>query len=260
LLAQGPRHFTTPLIAVLGGTDDYAVREESSIMIMTRSLSKFVLTAHITSSVGLLGTIAAFLALAIAGLTTHDSQITRSAYLAMPLIAQLVILPLAIASLLTGLIQSLGTSWGLFRHYWVLVKFLLTTFAAVVLLAKMELITYAAKLAGEAILPGADLRAVGFELVIHSAGGLLVLLVPVVLSVYKPRGLTSYGRKQQEQRGSLEEPQRSSLVSNVGIRVSPRTGSVRVSLRYSYLVGIAVTVLIVHFAILHLVGIGFGGH
>jgi hypothetical protein len=219
------------------------------------------LTAHITCSVGLLGAIAAFLALAVAGLAASDSQIIRAAYFAMALIAQIVIVPLAIASLITGLIQSLGTSWGLFRHYWVLAKLLLTAFATVVLLAKMELITYAAKLAGEAALSRADLRAVGVELMIHSAGGLLVLLVPVVLSVYKPRGLTPYGRrKQQEQWGSSEEPQRPSLVSKVGIRVSPKSGSVDVSLRYSYLVGIAVTVLIVHFAILHLVGTGPGGH
>ena len=231
------------------------------MMIMTRSLRNLVLTAHITCSVGLLGAVAAFLALSIAGLIAHDSQIIRAAYLTMPLIARLVIVPLAIASLLTGLIQSLSTSWGLFRHYWVLGKFVLTTLATVVLLAKMELITYAAKLAGEAILPGADLRAAGFELMIHSAGGLFVLLVPMVLSVYKPLGLTSYGRrKQQEERGSSEKPQRPSPVSNVGIRVSPKNGSVSVSLRYSHLVGIAGIVLIVHLTILHLIGIGFGSH
>lgn len=230
-------------------------------MIMTRSLRNFALTAHITCSVGLLGAIAAFLALAIASLTGQDSQFIRVAYLAMALIAQFVIVPLAIGSLLTGLIQSLGTSWGLFRHYWVLAKFLLTSFATVVLLAKMELIAYGAKLAGEQVMARADLRAVGFELMIHSAAGLLVLLVPVVLSVYKPRGLTSYGRrKQQEQRESSEEPQRAAPVSNGRITLSPTSGSVSVSLRYSHLVGIGVTVLIVHFVILHFVGIGLGGH
>jgi hypothetical protein len=179
----------------------------------------------------------------------------------MALVAQTVIVPLAIASLLTGLIQSLATSWGLFRHYWVLAKFVLTAFVTVVLLAKMKLITYGAKLAGEEVMSRADLRAVGFELMIHSAAGLLVLLVPVVLSVYKPRGLTSYGRrKQQEQQGSSEETQRAALVSNVGVPLSAESGSVSVSLRYSHLVGIGVTVLIAHFVILHFVGIGLGGH
>jgi hypothetical protein len=260
LRSQGARHITTPLIAALGRTDAYAVREESSIMIMTRKLRRIALTVHIICSVGMLGAIAAFLVLAIASLAGQDSQVIRAAYLAMALIAQTVIVPLAIASLLTGLIQSLATSWGLFRHYWVLAKFLLTAFVTVVLLAKMELITYGAKLAGEEVVR-ADLRAIGFELMIHSAAGLLVLLVPVVLSVYKPRGLTSYGRrKQQEQQGSSEEPQRAALVSNVGVPLSAESGSVSVSLRYSHLVGIGVTVLITHFVVLHFVGIGLGGH
>src|SRR6202171_2858363 len=170
-------------------------------MTMTSGLRKLALTAHVTASVGLLGSIAAFLALAVAGLSSQDAQTVRAAYLAMELIARFVIVPLAFASLLTGLIQSLGTPWGLFRHYWVVVKLMLTVFATVVLLAKMELIGYAARLAAETTLPRADLRAAGIQLVVHAAGGLLVLLVAEVLSVYKPPGMTRYGwRKQCEQR------------------------------------------------------------
>jgi hypothetical protein len=162
---------------------------------------KFALTAHVIFSVALLGSIAAFLTLAVAGLTSKDAQMVRAAYLAMELIARFVIVPSAFASLLTGLIQSLGTPWGLFRHYWVLLKLLLTVFASSVLLVKMELIGYAARLAAETILSRADLRATGIQLVAHAAGGLLVLLVPAVLSVYKPPGMTRYGwRKQREQR------------------------------------------------------------
>lgn len=94
-------------------------------MTMTPRLRKFALTAHVVSSVGLLGAIASFLALAIAGVTSQNAQMVRAAYLAMELIAWFLIVPSAFASLLTGLIQSLGTSWGLFRHYWVLAKLLL---------------------------------------------------------------------------------------------------------------------------------------
>lgn len=164
---------------------------------MAPRLRKFALTAHLTSSVGLLGAIAAFLALAGAGVTYQDAQTVRAAYLAMEMIARFVIVPLAFASLLTGLSQSLGTPWGLFRHYWVLVKLLLTLFATSVLLVKMELIGYATRLAAETPLPRADLRAAGIQLVVHAAGGLLVLLVPAVLSVYKPSGVTRYGWQKQ---------------------------------------------------------------
>jgi hypothetical protein len=172
-------------------------------MIMTTGLRKFALTAHVTFSVGLLGSIAAFLTLAIAGLISQDAPMVRAAYLAMELIARFVIVPLALASLLTGLIQSLGTPWGLFRHYWVVVKLLLTIFAAVVLLVKMELIGYAARLAAETTLSRADLRAAGIQLLVHAVGGLLVLLVPAALSVYKPQGMTRCGRREQHEQEAL---------------------------------------------------------
>ncbi len=171
---------------------------------MKPGLRKFALTAHVTSSVGLLGAVAGFLALAITGLTSQDAQVVRAAYLAMEVTAWFVIVPLAFASLLTGVVQSLGTGWGLFRHYWVLVKLLLTIIITIVLLLKMELIGYVAGVAAETTLSSTDLRAARTELVVHAAGGLLLLLVPVALSLYKPPGLTRYGwRKQRVQRTEL---------------------------------------------------------
>lgn len=113
----------------------------------------------------------------------------------MDLTARFVIVPLAFASLVTGVVQSLGTTWGLVRHYWVIVKLLLTVLAAAVLVAKLGLIAYAARLASETVLARNDLREVGRELLVHAAGGLLVLLAAAVLSVYKPRGVTWYGSK-----------------------------------------------------------------
>lgn len=168
-------------------------------MIMTPGLRKFALTAHVTSSVGTIGAVAGFLALAVAGLNSEDSQMVRAAYLAMELTAWYVIVPLALASLLTGLVQSLGTPWGLLRHYWVVTKLLLTVLVTIVLLLQMELIGYLADVSAETMLSSADLRVLRMSPMIHAAGGLLVLLVPVVLSLYKPRGLTPYGwRKQHE--------------------------------------------------------------
>jgi len=205
-------------------------------MIMAPRLRKFALTTHVTFSVGLLRSIAAFLTLALAGLTTENAAIVRAAYLAMDLIARFVIVPLAFASLLTGLIQSLGTSWGLFRHYWILAKLLLTAFAATNLLAKIELIGYAAYMAAETVLPRADLRTVGMELAVHAAGGLLVLLVPAILSVYKPRGLTSYGRRKQQQQGASSQnltAHRNALPLDPAAASAPGFAAVRSPSRYA---------------------------
>ena len=170
-------------------------------MTMTPRLRNFALTTHVISSVGSLGAVAGFLALAVAGLVSQDAQVVRGAYLAMELIAWFVVFPLVLASLLTGVVQSLGTTWGLFRYYWVVVKLLLTVFVTVVLLLQTRSISYMASAAAKTTLSNADLREARFSLVVHAGGGLVVLLVPAFLSVYKPQGLTPYGwRKQQEQR------------------------------------------------------------
>ena len=162
-------------------------------MIMSSSLRKFALTAHVTSSVGLLGSIAAFLALAIVAITTPDDEALRAAYFAMNVIARFVIVPLAFAALFTGLIQSLGTAWGLFQHYWVLFKLVITLFATTILLVKMTLIAKAARLAMQTPLLRAELSAIGPQLVFHAGAGLLVLFLPMILSIYKPQGKTPYG-------------------------------------------------------------------
>ena len=113
-------------------------------MTMTPGLRKFALTTHVTSSVGWLGAVGAFLALAIAGVGSEDAQIVRAAYVAMHLTTWFVIVPLCLAALLTGIVQSLGTTWGLFRHYWVVTNLLLTVLATVILLVHTQPIDHVA--------------------------------------------------------------------------------------------------------------------
>jgi hypothetical protein len=164
---------------------------------MTRGVRKFALTVHITFSIGWIGAVIAYLALVIAAITSQDTQILPAAWIAMELIGWYAIVPLALASLLTGLVMSLGTKWGLFRHYWTLITLVLTILATVVLLEHMPDVSAIADVAREA--DGADLAGgLGGEL-LHAGVGLTVLLVIQVLNVYKPRGLTPYGwRKQHE--------------------------------------------------------------
>ena len=175
-------------------------------MTMTPRVRKLMLTAHVISSVGFLGAVVTFLALAIAGLSSGDAQRVRGAYLAMELTTWFVIVPLCFASLLTGIVQSLGTPWGLFRHYWVLVKFLLTLFSTIALLVHTRLIDYVAGVAAAAALSSADLSGVRFQLVVASGAALLVLLVTTALSVYKPRGVTQHGWQKQHEQRALSQP------------------------------------------------------
>lgn len=175
-------------------------------MTLGPGLRKLALTAHVACSVGWLGAVAGFLALAVAGLASRDPRTAAAVYPAMELITIYVIVPLSLASLLTGIIQSLGTPWGLFRHYWVLVKLLLTSLATVVLVLQQGPISYLGDAARAASVPIADLRALGTSMVIHAVGGLLVLLMTTILSVYKPRGLTRYGQRKQHEQRKLPVP------------------------------------------------------
>lgn len=124
----------------------------------------------------------------------------RAAYLSMNLIGWSVIVPCSLASVLTGLIQSLGTEWGFFRHYWVAAKPALTVFATTILLVHMPTVSAVAAQAAETTFVPADLGGLRTQLVVHSAGGLLVLLVVTILSVFKPWGATRYGRERQRPR------------------------------------------------------------
>jgi hypothetical protein len=118
-----------------------------------------MLTVHITSSVGWLGAVVAYLTLGIPAETSQDVQTICAAWIAMDLVGWFAIVPLALASLLTGLVQSLGTPWGLFRHYWVVITLVLTSFAVVILLLHMPTVSSLANMARTA--DNATLRELG---------------------------------------------------------------------------------------------------
>jgi hypothetical protein len=164
-------------------------------MLMTSSVRKLALTTHVTSSVGWFGAVASFLVLAIAGVTSQNAQTARMAYIAMELVTWGVIVPFSLATLLTGIVQSLGTTWGLFRYYWIVAKLALTILATVILLVHTQPIGRVAALAAERALSSADLHQLRIQLIADAGAAMVALLVATTLSVYKPWGLTSYGRQ-----------------------------------------------------------------
>jgi len=212
-------------------------------MTMTPGLRKFALTAHVTSSVGWLGSVGVFLALAIAGLGSQDAQVVRAAYLAMHLTTWFVIVPLCLAALLTGIVQSLGTTWGLFRHYWIVTKLLLTVLATIILLVHTQPIDRVAAVAAQTTLATGDLRQLRVQLVGDACAALFVLLVTTTLSVYKPWGMTPYGLRMQNEVLAAWRPSSTRPLAPWG--------------RY-VLFGIIGVVLLV--LLLHLAGMGLHAH
>ena len=173
-------------------------------MKMPPRLRKLALATHLTCSVGWIGAVGAYLTLDLTAAFSQDPQQVRAAWLAMGLVVSAAIVPLALASLVTGIVMSLGTKWGLFRHWWVLISLVLTVFAALILLSEAALVRQFADVAADPTTSRDQLLGLPSTL-LHSVGGLLVLLVVQVLNVYKPQGLTPYGwRRQQEERQRLE--------------------------------------------------------
>lgn len=212
---------------------------------------------HIITSVGWLGAVATFLVLSIAGLTSHDGEVIRGAYLSMNLMGLYVIVPLSVAALLTGLVQSLGTSWGLFRYYWVLTKFVLTIGATVLLMMHQfsAVATVARRVAGTAAGMFAEVAQLGAQLLSEASFGLLALIAITTLSVYKPWGRTPYGeRKQHKVRQLLKEVPNASAPHTL----PDRDRTVGKSLPLGLKIFIAVTSLIVlMFGVMHRRGHSF---
>jgi hypothetical protein len=219
-------------------------RGHATAVTMTPRLRKFALTTHVTSSVGWLGAVATFLALALAGLISKDDQVVRSAYLATELVTWGVIVPFACASVLTGLVVSLGTSWGLVQHYWVFVKFMLTVLATVLLLLHTQPIGQLAAAARQGAIAGADIHGRQIQLVGDASAALVALLVNVTLSIYKPRGLTPYGRRKH-----LEPHRVAERDASPGRERAPR---------WIQALAFLVIALILVFILLHLAGGGLG--
>jgi hypothetical protein len=176
------------------------------VISLTARQRKLTLFAHISSSVGWVGAVAAFLVLAVTGLTNKDVLLVRAACLAMELVTWYVIVPLALISLSSGFVSSLGTGWGLFRYYWILVKFLITIFATIVLAIHTQPIDLLASVAATTAEFGADLHDRQRAMAIAAGAALAVLLALTALSVYKPQGITPYGHRERDKPGGLLRP------------------------------------------------------
>ncbi len=213
---------------------------------MTPRIRKLTITAHVACSVGWLGATAAFLVLSIAGLISHDAGVVRGTYLSMNLISRFVIIPLSFGAVATGLLQALGTPWGLFRYYWILLKFGLAIFATFALLVhQFAVMAVAAKrVSGAAVetLFSTDLSGLKTELVRAPSLAILLLFVTTTLGVYKPWGLTRYGRRKQQERRKVEQQPNND--TPLGVRI------------FYAVIGLLVLVVVV----LHTAGHGFGSH
>jgi len=159
-------------------------------MTMTTKLSKSILTFHILFSVGWMGAVAVFMALAITGIASHDSELAKASYLAMEVSSWYVIVPFCLLAFITGIIQALGTKWGLFKHYWILTKLILTIAATIILLMHLKPINELASIATKQEFLNSGMGGWRIRILADAAAGFLVLAAILTISIYKPWGRT----------------------------------------------------------------------
>jgi hypothetical protein len=218
-------------------------------MAFAPALRKFTFTTHVATSVGWIGAVLVFLALAAIGLSSQDEQTVRAAYLVMAPAAWLVLVPLAHAALVSGIALSLGTPWGLIRHYWVALKLVITAFSTVILLIYMNTFRQMAGLAADPVVELGLVR--NPSPLLHAILALVLLLIATVLAIYKPFGMTPYGARQQTRARTGAQALSPTRVPAISEQ-KPR--------RWEYLfwiVGLAILALII---VSHLLGSGTHGH
>ena len=129
-------------------------------------------------SVGLLGEVSAFLAIAARAAGTRDASLAAAAYDLLAMFQILFGIPLSFLALLTGLRRGLGTKWGVLRY---------PVGVTIKLLLLVSVILVGALLLGPSVdaIRGGDDGVEG-RIVAGAAWDVVALTTAAVLSVYKP--------------------------------------------------------------------------
>jgi hypothetical protein len=218
-------------------------------MTLSVALRRVTYATHVTSSVGWLGAVLVFIALASLGLSSQDERTVRGAYLVMAPAAWFVLVPLAHASLFSGIALSLGTPWGLIRHYWVAIKLVITVFSTVILMIYMGTFR---QMAGVASDPAVELVLVrNPSPLVHSILAVVVLAAATMLAIYKPFGMTPHGiREQMRRRPASQGP----------VTAPDQGGMARSARQWDYVLWFVVLAILGLIVMSHLLGSGSHGH
>lgn len=150
-----------------------------------------LLVVHVAVSVSWLGLTLGLLTLGITAYTTGDPTLTEASYRAMKVFSDWLLVPVVVTTLVSGLVLSLGTPWGLARHRWVWIKFWITLVTgAATVFALRPGIVHAASSGG---VPDSSLVAA-------PSVATAAYLFMTVISVLKPWGLTRRGRRHRAER------------------------------------------------------------
>lgn len=161
-------------------------RMKPKISKRTRQLLVFL---HVAVSVGWMGAGAANVVLAMTAGYTATDDVRRVCYFLMDQVDVFVIIPLAFAALVSGLLLCWVTPWGLARYWWVLVKLVLTV---VVIVYSTFGVGVWVEESIDATAAGAGESAVAGRLAYGAAVNIVAFLFMTWASVAKPWGTTPW--------------------------------------------------------------------
>jgi uncharacterized membrane protein len=159
---------------------------------ITRWQRSLLLTLHLMFSGIMLGNMAVFLILNLAAAATSDPDVFRACYRVMHILADSSVRASTIGTVVSGVLLSVLTHWGLVRYYWIIAKELLTLAAIAINFVGMHVWTLRAvrlsAAAGLDALQNPQFTANRLYLLAGIIVQISSLVAIFLLSVYKPWG------------------------------------------------------------------------
>jgi Predicted integral membrane protein (DUF2269) len=167
---------------------------------LSASARKLTLTIHIISAIGWIGVDFVLFVFAFTGLTSDDPSTIATCYLAIEMFAVVLLVPLGVLSLATGLLLGWGSKYGILRYHWVLWKLVLNLVLTtlVVILLRPGVSEAADLVAASPNMISDELDQARANLIFPPTVSITALTIATVLAVYKPWGRTRYGQRRLE--------------------------------------------------------------
>lgn len=157
---------------------------------------------HVGLSVSWLGIAVSMVVLSAVGYTTENAGLRHGAYELMHVFDLFIVIPTMMLSILTGLVVSLGSKWGLVKHWWVLLKLVIALSIPAVAIVESQ---WVQELAARTADPAAEPGGTGLTLLICMIAFSAALWTATYLSVFKPGGKTRWGKKNTERERAARE-------------------------------------------------------
>jgi hypothetical protein len=143
-----------------------------------------LLTLHVLATVGLFGADVVLLTLGISSVLGAEP---RTIYPAASMIGTVVLAPLAVTSLLSGLLLAATTRWGITKYWWVVIKLAITVALTPVVIFVLVPRLHAAAVATTGETPRSFSQTERLQLALAPGLASTLLALNVALAVYKPR-------------------------------------------------------------------------